>query len=92
MRTPFSLLISYNIVFGFQVKPIAKCPPSSIPSSTQYVTLQKYISCSSLVSESGTANSWEITNSKPPRRIIVIGQLETGSSNGIIFIKVFSQR
>jgi hypothetical protein len=42
--------------------------------------------------ESGTANSWKTTNSKPPRPIIVIGQLETGSGNQIIFIEVFSQR
>jgi hypothetical protein len=85
MRTPFGLLISSDIVFGFQAKPIAKCPPSTIPSSTQYVMLQKNVSRSSLVFESGTANSLETTNSKPPGPIIVIGQLETWSSNQIIF-------
>jgi hypothetical protein len=50
------------------------------------VTLQKYFSHPSLViylfsnpnnkSETGTANRWETTNSKPTGQIVMIGQLE----------------
>jgi hypothetical protein len=84
MRTPFSLLISSDIVFGFQAKPIAKCPPSSIPNSTQYVTLQKR---SSLVLESGTANSLETTNSKPPRLSLWLAKWKQGAPMGSFLLK-----
>jgi hypothetical protein len=87
MRTPFSLLISSNIVFGFQAEPIAKCPPSSIPSSTQYVTLQKKFSLSSLVFESGTANSLETTNSKPPRSSLWLANWKQGAPMGSFLLK-----
>jgi hypothetical protein len=40
--------------------------------------------------ETGTANSWGSTNSKPPAPIITLGQSETLSSSEIIFIKLFS--
>jgi hypothetical protein len=43
--------------------------------------------------ETGTANSWETTNSKPPGPVIMIDQLERGSTNQIIFIyTVFCRR
>ncbi len=42
--------------------------------------------------KTGTANRWEYTSSKPPGPIIMIGQSETGSSNHIIVIKLFSGR
>jgi hypothetical protein len=36
--------------------------------------------------ETGTTTRWGTTNSKPPRRIIMMGQSETLSSSRIIFI------
>jgi putative component of membrane protein insertase Oxa1/YidC/SpoIIIJ protein YidD len=61
----------------------------SISSSAQYVTLQKYVFTYILVmyslrilvcnpthkTEIGTANRWGTTNSKPPGRIIMTGQI-----------------
>jgi hypothetical protein len=79
----------------------SKIKHKSISSSAQYVTLQKYISHPSIVTsfseptnktKTGTANSWETTNSKPLGPNIMIGQSETGSGNHIIFITVFSGR
>jgi hypothetical protein len=73
----------------------------SISSSAQYVTLQKYISHPSIVisfskptnkTKTGTANSWETTNSKPLGPNIMIGQSEIVSGNHIIFITLFSGR
>jgi hypothetical protein len=41
--------------------------------------------------ETGTANRWGgVTNSKPPGLIIMMGQLETLSSNRIMFIALVS--
>jgi hypothetical protein len=39
--------------------------------------------------KTGTANSWETTNSKPPGTITMIGQSQTGSGSQIIFITLF---
>jgi hypothetical protein len=39
--------------------------------------------------KTGTANSWETTNSKPPGPVIMIGQSQTGSGSQIIFITLF---
>jgi len=39
--------------------------------------------------EAGTANRWEITNSKPPVPNIMIDESETGSSSQIIFVTIF---
>jgi len=66
-------------------------------------TVQKYFLHPSLViylifwnpthnTETETANRWEITNSKPSRPIIMIGQSESGSSGWIRFTTVFSER
>jgi hypothetical protein len=63
----------------------------SISRGAQYVTLQKYFSHPSLVkyilfcnpthkTETGAANRWGTTNSKPPGRIIMMGQSETLSN------------
>jgi hypothetical protein len=67
-----------------------------IPSGAQYVTLQKYFSHPGFIyffsctltdtTETETANRCETTNSKPPGRIIMIGQSETGRSSEIVFI------
>jgi len=43
----------------------------------------------SIKTKTGTANRWEITNSKPPEPIIMISQSETGSSSEIIFVALF---
>jgi hypothetical protein len=74
----------------------------SILSGTQYVTLKKCFSHQSLVIycfptspsklKTGTANTWETTNSKPPRPIIMIGWSVTGNSSQIIFVTLFSGR
>jgi len=40
--------------------------------------------------ETGTANRWETTNSKPPGQIIMMGQSETLSSSQIITLLLFS--
>jgi hypothetical protein len=69
----------------------------------QYVTPQKYFSHPSSViysfffnpthkTESGIANRCEITNSKPPGPIIMMGQSETLTSNQIIFVTLFGYR
>ncbi len=57
----------------------------SISSSAQYVTLQKYVFTYKFSyvlfcnpthkTEIGTANRWGTTNSKPPGRIIMMGQI-----------------
>ncbi len=70
------------------------------PAVISMRTLQKYFSHPSLVvyffatpthkTESGTANIWGSTNSKPPGPIIMMGQSETLSSCHIIFITLFS--
>jgi hypothetical protein len=39
--------------------------------------------------KAGAANRWETTNSKPRDPIIMITQLETGTSTHIIFITLF---
>ncbi len=41
--------------------------------------------------KTGTANRWGTTNSKQPRRIIMIGQSEILSSSSIIFMTLFSK-
>jgi hypothetical protein len=41
-------------------------------------------------SETGTANRWETTISKPPGPISMLGQSETLSNSQIIFITLFS--
>jgi len=65
----------------------------SISSGTQYVTLQKYISHQSLVIykiETGRANRWGTSNSKPLGPIIMMSQSETLRSSEITFIPLFS--
>jgi hypothetical protein len=62
------------------------------------MTLQKYLSHPRFsyllyfnsTNKTETASTWETTNSKPPGPIVMIGQSETGSSNQIIFITLFS--
>jgi hypothetical protein len=44
------------------------------------------------LTETETVNSWETTNNKPPGPIIMIHQLERGSTNQIRFITLFSCR
>ncbi len=72
----------------------------SISSGAQYTTLQKYSSHPSLYryllfcnpidkTETGTANKWGTTNSKPPGRISMMGQSETLTRSQIIFITLF---
>jgi hypothetical protein len=73
---------------------------SIIPTSVQYVTLQRYFSHPSLViyffgnlahkTETWTANRWELPVAN--QLIILIGQSKTGSSSQIIFITLFSSR
>jgi hypothetical protein len=71
----------------------------SIPSVDDYIYPEKILLTSKFsfffsfgatppifLTETGTANSWETTNNKPPGRIIMIDQLERGSTNQIIFI------
>ncbi len=70
------------------------------PCSVECVTLQKYLSHPGLViyfffnstNKTESASTWETTNSKPPGPIVMIGQSETGRSNQIIFITLFSCR
>jgi hypothetical protein len=64
------------------------------------VTQQKYLTFKSSYllfsnlthkTETGTANSWEIINSKAQGPVIMIGQSETGSTSQIIFITLLWQ-
>jgi hypothetical protein len=77
--------------------------PKKMKTGVQYVTLQKHFSHPSLViyffvtpptdkTERGTANRWGTTNSKPPGRIIMIGQSKRGIGSQIIFITLFSSK
>jgi hypothetical protein len=68
---------------GF-LEPAKDMCSKSISSGAQYVTLNKYFPRPNLVIyflETGTANRWGTTNSKPPGPIIMIGQSETLSSS-----------
>ncbi len=44
------------------------------------------------ITQTGTANRWETTNSKPPGPITMIDRSKTGSSSQIIFTTLFSGR
>ncbi len=73
--------------------------PQGYPFSTWPCKTISHILVSSILfhnlthkTKTGTANSWETTNSKPPGPIIVIGQSETMSSYHIISIILFSSR
>jgi hypothetical protein len=68
----------------------------------QHVTLQKYFSHPNLVlyffcnpthkTETGTANRWETTSSKPPGPIIMINQSETVTRSLFVVAVPFTSR